>query len=132
LRLLLDTHVWLWATVGPVAKLSKPVARRLQSATNEIWVSPVSVWELYGLAESGRVRVKGDIRTWIERLLREWPVSEAPLTSEVALESRRIDLPHQDPADRFLAATALVYDLTLVTADERLLASKRISLLAIR
>jgi PIN domain nuclease of toxin-antitoxin system len=132
LKLLLDTHVWLWATVGPVSKLTRPVARRLQSATNEIWISPVSVWELYGLAESERVRVQGDIRTWIERLLREWPVREAPLTSEVALESRRIDLPHQDPADRFLAATALVYDLTLVTADQRLLASKRISLLAIR
>ena len=43
-----------------------------------------------------------------------------------------IDLPHQDPADRFLAATARVYDLTLVTADERLLGSRRIATLANR
>jgi PIN domain nuclease of toxin-antitoxin system len=43
-----------------------------------------------------------------------------------------IDLPHQDPADRFLAATARVYDLTLVTADERLLGARRVSTLANR
>jgi PIN domain nuclease of toxin-antitoxin system len=42
----------------------------------------------------------------------------------VAIESARIDLAHQDPADRFLAATAVVFDLTLVTADDRLLKSK--------
>ena len=54
----------------------------------------------------------------------------APLNHEVALQSRAIDLEHQDPADRFLVATALVYDLTLVTADERLLRSRRIASLA--
>jgi len=49
---------------------------------------------------------------------------------EVAIQSRAIDLEHRDPADRFLAATALVYDLTLVTADERLLRSRMIASLA--
>ena len=53
------------------------------------------------------------------------PLREAPLTREVASASRSLDLPHEDPADRFIAATAMVYDLTLVTADERLWASKR-------
>jgi PIN domain nuclease of toxin-antitoxin system len=46
------------------------------------------------------------------------------------MQSRAIDLAHQDPADRFLAATALVYDLTLVTADARLLRSRRLATLA--
>ena len=58
------------------------------------------------------------------------PYKEAPVNHEVAIQSRAIDLDHQDPADRFLAATALVYDLTLVTADERLLRSRRIPSLA--
>jgi PIN domain nuclease of toxin-antitoxin system len=48
----------------------------------------------------------------------------------VAIQSRRITLPHQDPADRFLAATAQVYDLTLVTADERLLHSNDFATMA--
>jgi PIN domain nuclease of toxin-antitoxin system len=54
------------------------------------------------------------------------------LTFEVALESARIALPHKDPADRFLAATASVFDLTLVTADERLLKTCGLPLLANR
>ena len=51
-------------------------------------------------------------------------LSKRPVNHEVAIESERIDLAHQDPADRFLAATAVVFDLTLVTADDRLLKSK--------
>ena len=63
-------------------------------------------------------------------MLRSTPLREAPLNHEVAIQSRSLDLPHQDPADPFLAATAIVYDLTLVTADDRLLGSKQFSLLA--
>ena len=55
---------------------------------------------------------------------------EAPVTHDVAILSRQIDLAHQDPADRFLAATALVFHLTLVTADERLLATPDLPVLA--
>lgn len=57
----------------------------------------------------------------MERTLRESPLREAPLTIAIAIRSRLLDLPHQDPADRFLAATALVEELILVTADHRLL-----------
>jgi PIN domain nuclease of toxin-antitoxin system len=56
---------------------------------------------------------------------------EAPLTHEIALVAQRLNL-HQDPADRFLAATAQVLDLTLVTADERLLGLANIKTLANR
>ena len=59
-------------------------------------------------------------------------MKEAPITHEIAAESRRIGLTHRDPADRFLAATAKVLDLTLVTADKRLLACKEIRTLANR
>ncbi len=72
------------------------------------------------LIEAKRVRVKGDARSWVERALSEAPLREAPLTYAIAIESRRIGLSHPDPADRFLAATASILDLTLVTADERL------------
>jgi PIN domain nuclease of toxin-antitoxin system len=48
----------------------------------------------------------------------------------VAIESRQVNLPHQDPADRFLAATAAVYDLTLVTADTRIIAAEGIPVLS--
>jgi len=59
-------------------------------------------------------------------------MKEAPLTREVALQSGAVDLQHADPADRFLAATARVLDLTVVTADRRLLRAKSFRSLANR
>ena len=51
-------------------------------------------------------------------------MQDAPLTREVAIRSRSVRIDHEDPADRFLAATADVYELPLVTGDERLLRGK--------
>ncbi len=49
---------------------------------------------------------------------------EAPLTREIAIASRHLDLQHNDPADHFIAATAKVLDLILITADKRLMHSQ--------
>ncbi len=106
------------------SQLSKPVERAIRSMKNEIWLSPISVWEVLLLIEAKRIRVKGDARAWVDRALSEVPLREAPLTHAIAIESRRVGLSHADPADRFLAATASVYDLVLVTADERLAVGK--------
>ncbi len=126
MKLLLDTHILLWSLLEP-EKLSKRVASELEDPSNESWVSPISIWEVLILAERGRVILNPDPLTWIRNLLRTIPLKEAPLNHEVAIQSRTIDLRHQDPVDRFLAATAIVYDLTLVTADERLLVSRTLS-----
>jgi len=130
-RLLLDTHIWVWSLLDP-GKLSPRVRGEMESPDNELWLSPISSWELLMLIEKGRVQVDKDGVQWVTEVARASALREAPITHEVALESRVVDLPHQDPADRFLAATARVYDLTLVTSDERLLGSRRISTLANR
>lgn len=121
MRLLLDTHIWLWALLEP-ARLASAVAAALEDPANELWLSPVSVWETLLLAERGRLELDAAPAHWIERRLNRVPMREAPLTREVAVLSRSLDL-HQDPADRFIAATAVVYGLVLVTADDRLRAS---------
>lgn len=119
MKLLLDTHIWLWALLEP-ERLSTPVQQALTAPDTELWLSPISVWEALLLAERGRIRVEGTPAVWVERLLNALPRHEAALTADVALASRAVELSHEDPADRFLAATARVYDLVLVTADERL------------
>ena len=123
MKLLLDTHIWLWSLLEP-ERLSRPVERALRSMGNELWLSPISVWEALLLIEAKRLRVKGDGRKWVERVLAEVPLTEAPLTHAIALESRSVGLAHADPADRFLVATAKIHELVLVTADERLVAGK--------
>ncbi|KAA0253190.1 MAG: type II toxin-antitoxin system VapC family toxin [Acidobacteria bacterium] len=122
MKLLLDTHIWIWSVADP-KRLSRRVASALRSGRNELWLSPISVWEVLVLVEKGTLRPDRPAEEWVKAAL-EAPgtLRDAPLTREVAVQSRRIALPHEDPADRFIAATALVHGLTLVTADERLLA----------
>ena len=118
MRLLLDTHILIWSRLSP-EQLSEAATEALQDEDNELWYSPISVWEILLLAEKKRLRIKSDPYAWVERALDG--LREAPLNKHVAMESRRLNLPHKDPADRFIAATALVYDLILVTADQKLL-----------
>ena len=121
MKLLLDTHIWIWSVACP-ARLSRKVATALASGKNELWLSPVSVWELLVLVEKGSLKLDRPAAAWVEAALQApGSLRDAPLTREIAIESRRVPLAHQDPADRFIAATAVLNGLTLVTADERLL-----------
>lgn len=133
MNLLLDTHIWLWSHTEP-ERLGKRVAAALADDSNQLWLSPISIWEFLVLAERGRVHVRGGTAPadWVETALSRAPMHDAPLSREVAVRSRSVRLEHEDPADRFLAATADAYELTLVTADERLLRGKGFRTLANR
>ena len=119
MKLLLDTHIWVWSAVQP-ERLSARVARQLTNPENEIWLSAISIWELRLLHDKGRVKLLPDAVRWITANLSRLKIREAPLTFEVALAISSLKLPHNDPADGFIAATAKVFGLTLVTADEQL------------
>ena len=123
MKLLLDTHIWLWS-YGDAKRVPPRIAKAINATDNELWLSPISVWEAELLIEAGRLRLRGDPHRWLANALEVSQLTEAPVTHEVARESRRVGLAHQDPADRFLAATASVYDLVLATVDERLLGGK--------
>lgn len=120
MTLLLDTHVWLWSQLKP-ERLSTRARNAVTDPANTLALSPVSVWETLLLAERGRVDLAPDPWSWIRMALATRPMRECPMTHQVALRSRSVRLPHNDPADRFIAATAMVYGLTLVTADRTLL-----------
>jgi PIN domain nuclease of toxin-antitoxin system len=130
-KLLLDTHIWLWSLLEP-ARLVPDVFGPLGDAASELWLSPISVWEAIMLARKGRLALDAEPATWVERELELAPLRDAPLTRQVAVMSRSLDLAHEDPADRFIAATAMAYGLTLVTADERLQGASQYDVLANR
>jgi PIN domain nuclease of toxin-antitoxin system len=130
-KLLLDTHILLWSLLEP-SRLVKAVASELENPANEFWISPLTTWEILILGAKGRVLLEPDPVTWIRNVYRTIPFQQAPLTHEVAIESEGLDFAHRDPVDCFLGATALVYDLTLVTADRRILRSARVPHLAAR
>ena len=116
---LLDTHIWFWYLTGST-RLPHGLHAAIDESIGQVWLSPISVWELGMLNARERVRLAGGIRAWTDEAQRRLPLEDASLTPEVALVSHEIDLPHRDPADRFLAASAVVYGLTLLTVDERL------------
>lgn len=123
MRLLLDTHVWIWLADSP-HRLGRRTARRLSSPASEIFLSAVSVWEFVVLAQKGRFSRVRDPLPWIERALTGWPLQEVGLTWEVAKEAGLIALPQGDPVDRLLVATARVLGCTLVTEDEKIIESR--------
>ena len=120
MNLLLDTHIWLWALLEP-ERLSTKVTEVLGATATRRWLSPLSVWETLTLIERGRVEVDRPAEQWVRDALSQAPVTEAPVTTEVAFAARALRSRHRDPVDRFLAATAQVFDLTLVTSDAQLL-----------
>jgi PIN domain nuclease of toxin-antitoxin system len=128
MNLLLDTHIWIWSVLDP-QKLSARVARELTSSDNQLWLSSVSIWELLLLLRKGRIELDEEAVTWVRKTLDFLQLNEAPLTIDVALEVSAVNLPHDDPADRFLVASAKVFDLTLVTSDKRLIRAAGISVL---
>jgi PIN domain nuclease of toxin-antitoxin system len=129
MKLLLDTHIWIWALKNP-GKLSRSVQRELRRATNELYLSPVSIWEAQHLERRRRLRVTPSFSEWLDGVLARVPFREAPFNFAVAAAAAQIEIPQSDLGDIFLAATASTFDLTLVTADPQLLACSWLKTLA--
>jgi PIN domain nuclease of toxin-antitoxin system len=129
MKLLLDTHIWLWS-LGEPDRLSRRVSKELDNRQNELWLSPISIWEAFLLVRKKRIHISTDFTTWLAASLSTLPVLEGPVTFEVARMLPTISVPHEDLADLFLAATAKAFELTLITADRNLIHTKGISVLA--
>ena len=129
MKLLLDTHIWIWMRQEP-KRLSPRIQQQLQEPANELWLSPVSTWEVLLLHAKRKVKLEVEADAWVAEAVEGF--REAPLTHEIVVVSQQLPLPHADPADRFLAATAKVLDLTLITADRKLLGLREIATLANR
>jgi PIN domain nuclease of toxin-antitoxin system len=119
MKLLLDTHIWIWYLSGN-PRLSATLQIAISEDTNELWLSPISIWEALLLAEKGRIVLEPNPTQWVRNSLQAIKTKEAPLFNDIAILSRQLDLVHQDPADRFIAATAVHYGLTLATVDKNL------------
>ena len=128
MKLLLDTHIWIWSLLEPT-RLDARVRQALEDRHNELWLSPISTWELVVLVQKKRIVLGEHLESWLEKARAAAPLREALLSHDIAAASGDVDLPHPDPADRLLVATARVLGLTLVTADERLIKSRQIKTL---
>jgi PIN domain nuclease of toxin-antitoxin system len=118
--LLLDTHVWIWLSIGQDRRLSSS-ARKAIHSTSEKWISTISCWELAKLVEKKRIGFSIPVINWIRQSLMENDLRIADLTPEVAVESTRLQDFHQDPADQIIVATARILAMPLITSDQRIM-----------
>ena len=120
-RLVLDTHVWVWAVEGMTDKLAPAALTALEQAAraSTLAASAISVWELAMLVKRGRLTLATALSTWIDASLRPPGVRIIPVGTAIALDSTQLpDFDHhKDPADRIIIATARRHG-TLVTCDE--------------
>ena len=119
--IVLDTHVLLWVTQQP-EKIGKNCTDLIQQAwaSQAVAVSAISFWEIAMLQAKGRIHLQGTVQTWRSLLLNQG-LKEFGVNGQIGIQAAQLDL-HGDPADRLIAATALVHQATLCTADEKLLA----------
>ena len=76
MKLLLDTHIWIWIHSEPW-KLTSEVTRAVSDPENELWVSAVSIWELVTLIGKKRLSVAGDLNVWIDKSRQDLKLREA-------------------------------------------------------
>jgi PIN domain nuclease of toxin-antitoxin system len=119
--ILLDTHVLVWLDEAS-PRLGKAAIAKIDRAfhSGAAMVSAISFWEVGMLVRKGRVRMDLDLSVWRNDFL-EQGLIEVPVTGDTGIRAAGFEDFHGDPADRLIAATALLNSATLLTADGRLL-----------
>ena len=125
----LDTHVLIWMASDP-KRLSKKAREAIRHEREKdarektgVGIAAITLWELAWLAENGRIQVTGSVESFVRETASR--VMVEPITPEIAAFA--VQLPSsfpKDPADRLIAATAMVEGAPLVTADERIRQAK--------
>jgi PIN domain nuclease of toxin-antitoxin system len=118
MKLLLDTHLLLWAANEP-KRLSRAARALLEDEKNELLFSAASLWEIAIKNGLGREDFKVDARV-LRRGLLDNGYTELAISGEHAVNVDRLPEEHKDPFDRMLVTQALVEGITLVTADKQL------------
>lgn len=121
MRVLLDTHVWLWMW-GEPERLRNEARTILEDPATELNVSAVSAWEIATKHAAGRLRLPSPAHEWLTEPRHRRDVTELPITFSHAIRAGTLPPHHRDPFDRMLIAQAQVEDLVLVTADAKLAA----------
>jgi PIN domain nuclease of toxin-antitoxin system len=116
-KLLLDTHVWLWSAIEP-KRLSDPTRAALLDASNEIYLSAASIWETAIKVELGKLQLPTGLAEFVANQTGPGVAEILPINADHAIAVAELPRHHRDPFDRLLVAQAKVEELTLVTVDE--------------
>jgi len=116
MRILLDTHTFLWAVAEP-RKLSRRATRLIEAEANELLLSVASLWEIVLKVQAGKLQLPEGPAFLAEHMAR-LGVTSLPVEAGHVLALLGLPLHHRDPFDRLLVAQCQVENLTILTADE--------------
>ena len=117
MKLLLDTHVVLWAATNP-ALLSAEARDAIEDGENEVFVSVVTGWEIAIKQSLGKLELPESAERWLPEVLRRSGFEVAQVELGSALRVRALPWHHRDPFDRLLIAQALEDSFTVATRDD--------------
>lgn len=119
MRLLLDTHVFLWYITND-ARLSPDAANAVTEGANDVYLSVVSVWEILVKYQLRKLNLPAPVDEYLQRRQEQHGILSLALESAAA--SKLLELPthHRDPFDRMLVCQAIHHDLTIVTSDQQI------------
>jgi PIN domain nuclease of toxin-antitoxin system len=120
-KVLLDTHVLLWWTENP-ARLRPSTRDLIAAETTELLWSAAATWELALKVQLGKLRLPVPVDEFLTRVRLEENLSPLPVFDAHSLRAAQLPMIHRDPFDRMLVAQALVEQVPLLTADQRLAA----------
>lgn len=116
MRLLLDTHVFLWAA-GEPEELAEDARLAIVDAENQVYVSAAVAWEITIKTALGKLTVPGDPAAWFPARVRSLGFDQLPILAEHALAVAALPDHHRDPFDRIIIAQAQMEGMQLVTRD---------------
>ena len=116
MKLLLDTHVFLW-WIGDSERLSLPARQAITTASNAVFFSAASAWELAVKIRLGKLKLEDDLERFLPDQLQRNAITALPISLSHAMRLHSLPLHHRDPFDRMIVVQAQMDGLTLVTAD---------------
>jgi PIN domain nuclease of toxin-antitoxin system len=131
--LVLDTHIWVWASGGrnAASRFKKAAARSIEQAAGErrLIASAASVWEIALKIQKDELLISGDLRSWVRDQVQYPGIRIIPMNSSLAIDAtslpewirRKDGRPHKDPADRFIVSEARRRNAVLITCDSLIL-----------
>ena len=117
MRVLLDTHVWLWMIATP-GRLTAAGRALVVSPANELLLSAASAWEIAIKTGLGKLRLAESPEAFVPRLMAETGVTALPVHHRHALHVATLPPHHRDPFDRMLVAQAQIEGVPILTADK--------------
>jgi len=113
---LLDTCTFLWLTAEP-GRLSQSAKDFIDSESNELILSHVSVWEVHLKCHKGKLKISGSLKRWFTDQMGIWGVRSLPISIEHIYRTNEIPSHHDDPFDRLIIAQCLENQLPILTPD---------------